>query len=248
MEVQLTVVGCSPAWPNPGGAQSGYLVEDAGRRCCSIVDPACSRGCAQCGGLAARRRDRDHALASRPLGRPRALGLGRACSARRASCAAPELWVPPGGRELLAELGERLGRPQMFEQAFDVHEYDEDDAVHGRGVRGDRRAACPTTSSHAFGFRVSANGTVLAYSGDSGPSERPGRVRPRRRPLRLRGDPRGRRRASGKARRGATSRRVKPRASSVAAGAKRLLLTHRPTSDRSTAGFEQADDGLVVEV
>src|SRR5205823_3071793 len=26
--VKLTVVGCSPAWPNPGGAQSGYLVED----------------------------------------------------------------------------------------------------------------------------------------------------------------------------------------------------------------------------
>src|SRR5581483_9559300 len=30
--VKLTVVGCSPAWPNPGGAQSGYLVEDDGRR------------------------------------------------------------------------------------------------------------------------------------------------------------------------------------------------------------------------
>ena len=24
--MNLTVVGCSPAWPNPGGAQSGYLV------------------------------------------------------------------------------------------------------------------------------------------------------------------------------------------------------------------------------
>src|SRR5260370_26976955 len=29
--VKLTVVGCSPAWPNPGGAQSGYLVEGEGR-------------------------------------------------------------------------------------------------------------------------------------------------------------------------------------------------------------------------
>jgi ribonuclease BN (tRNA processing enzyme) len=29
--VKLTVVGCSPAWPNPGGAQSGYLAaEEAG--------------------------------------------------------------------------------------------------------------------------------------------------------------------------------------------------------------------------
>ena len=30
MAVRLTVVGSSPAWPNPGGAQSGYLVEGPG--------------------------------------------------------------------------------------------------------------------------------------------------------------------------------------------------------------------------
>jgi ribonuclease BN (tRNA processing enzyme) len=29
--MRITVVGCSPAWPNPGGAQSGYLVEGSGR-------------------------------------------------------------------------------------------------------------------------------------------------------------------------------------------------------------------------
>src|SRR5438309_355405 len=31
MRVKVIVVGCSPAWPNPGGAQSGYLVEGDGR-------------------------------------------------------------------------------------------------------------------------------------------------------------------------------------------------------------------------
>src|SRR5688500_8963977 len=31
MSVKLTVVGCSPAWPNPDGAQPGYLVEGPGR-------------------------------------------------------------------------------------------------------------------------------------------------------------------------------------------------------------------------
>ena len=30
MEVRLTVIGSSPAWPNPGSAQSGYLVEGEG--------------------------------------------------------------------------------------------------------------------------------------------------------------------------------------------------------------------------
>src|SRR5438067_1638331 len=29
--MKLTVLGCSPAWPNPGGTQSGYLVEGPGR-------------------------------------------------------------------------------------------------------------------------------------------------------------------------------------------------------------------------
>ena len=29
--MRLTVIGCSPAWPNAGGAQSGYLVEGDGR-------------------------------------------------------------------------------------------------------------------------------------------------------------------------------------------------------------------------
>src|SRR3954469_6297237 len=32
MAVRLTVVGCSPAWPNPGGAQSGYLLDGDGGR------------------------------------------------------------------------------------------------------------------------------------------------------------------------------------------------------------------------
>ena len=30
--MKLTVVGCSPAWPNPGGAQSGYLLEGGSGR------------------------------------------------------------------------------------------------------------------------------------------------------------------------------------------------------------------------
>src|SRR5438034_1947841 len=32
MAVRLTVVGSSPAWPNPGGAQSGYLIESGDGR------------------------------------------------------------------------------------------------------------------------------------------------------------------------------------------------------------------------
>ena len=41
MSVKLTVVGCSPAWPNPGGAQSGYLSTGPGA-CSSTAGRACS--------------------------------------------------------------------------------------------------------------------------------------------------------------------------------------------------------------
>ena len=40
--MRLTVVGCSPAWPNPGGAQSGYLVEHNGQQVVVSVASACS--------------------------------------------------------------------------------------------------------------------------------------------------------------------------------------------------------------
>src|SRR5919197_4749128 len=32
MTVQITVIGSSPAWPNPGSAHSGYLFERTGSR------------------------------------------------------------------------------------------------------------------------------------------------------------------------------------------------------------------------
>src|ERR1044072_3883312 len=47
--VRLTVIGCSPAWPNPGGAQSGHLLDGPGTL---LLD---------CGpGVLARLRERGH--------------------------------------------------------------------------------------------------------------------------------------------------------------------------------------------
>ena len=101
--MKLTVVGCSPAWPNPGGAQSGYLVEGPGRL---LLD---------CGpGVLARLRERE------PWPRVDAIAIthfhldhwgdlvpwvwgsmyGPGEQAER-----PELHVPPNGRMLLEELG-----------------------------------------------------------------------------------------------------------------------------------------------
>jgi ribonuclease BN (tRNA processing enzyme) len=99
----------------------------------------------------------------------------------------------------------------------------------------------------AYGFRVSANGSVLAYSGDSGPN---GGLAELARGADLfvceatladgdedrEGSPRGH-----------LSAREAERIS-VAAGAKRLLLTHRPIERPLDPRFEQSADGLVVEV
>jgi ribonuclease BN (tRNA processing enzyme) len=168
MEMKLTVVGCSPAWPNPGGAQSGYLVESDGR---VLLD---------CGaGVLAKLREledwpRVDAICLTHFHLDHwgdvvpwvwALWFGPASEQPR-----PQLWLPPGGEKLLREIGERLGTPEMFEMAFTVHEYEEGKEFETAGFR-----ITPRRVLHydllAFGFRVSSNGRTIAYSGDSWPSD-----------------------------------------------------------------------------
>jgi ribonuclease BN (tRNA processing enzyme) len=242
MDVKLTVIGCSPAWPNPGGAQSGYLLEGPGTL---LLD---------CGpGVLARLRERE------PWPQVDAIAIthwhldhwgdlvpwvwgamfGPGAATRRA-----QLWVPPGGREMLAGLGSRLGKPEMFEETFDVDEYSEGEVFEAAGF-----AVEPRRVLHydllAFGFRASANGTVLAYSGDSGPSDAL--------PELARGadlfvceatlaapNPEG----------GIRGHLAADEAIAAfeAAGAKRLLLTHRPDERPLELDRELAHDGMQIEI
>src|SRR5687768_9019456 len=72
----------------PGRRAVGLSRRGRGTAAPARLRPRRARAIARVGGLAARRRDRDHALASRPLGRPRAVGLGRSVRAgARARCA-----------------------------------------------------------------------------------------------------------------------------------------------------------------
>src|SRR5580704_15168768 len=119
--MRLTVVGCSPAWPNPGGAQSGYLLESEGR----------GRILLDCGsGVLARLR---HEAAWPELdaiaithfhhdhcGDLFAWALGALYGPGRAVPRA-ELIVPPGGEERLTELARALGNaPNLFGRAFAI--------------------------------------------------------------------------------------------------------------------------------
>jgi len=238
-------VGCSPAWPNPGGAQSGYLVEGAGGRLLLDCGPGVLarlrvwEDWPRIDAIAITHFHLDHWGDLVPWVWGVQFGPAR-------ELAAPALWVPPGGRAILSDLGRRLGQPQMFESAFAVREFE-----RGRAFSAARMEVTPVKVLHydldAYGFRVSANGSVLAYSGDSGPDEGLTEL--------ARGadlfvceatldDVEGER--EGRPRGHLSAREAE--SAFVAAGAKRLLLTHRPAERPLDGRFEQASDGLEVEV
>jgi ribonuclease BN (tRNA processing enzyme) len=141
-------------------------------------------------------------------------------------------------------LGERLGFPDMFERTFHLSEYEP-----GKPFLTGKLEVTATRVPHyrleTYAFRVTANGTVLAYSGDSAPSEE--LVKAARDAdlfvceatlLRgeLDGEPRGHLSLDEAAE------------AFEASGAKRLLVTHRPRELPTPGKFELAYDGLVLDV
>jgi|SRR5437588_2884840 len=240
--MRLTVVGCSPAWPNPGGAQSGYLVEGDGRL---LLD---------CGpGVLARLREREAwprvdaiAITHFHLDHwgdlvPWVWGAMFRFDGNRPR---PELWLPPHGRELLEELEPHLGNPEMFARTFELRAYEPETPFRAAGLE-----VTALRLQHykvaTYGFRVFDGRSTLAYSGDTGPSESLADLA-RGADLFLceatlergvaEGEPRGHLSAE------------EAVAAFEASGAKRLLLTHRPTELPLAEGLEQAHDGLELEL
>ncbi len=165
MSVQLTVIGASPAWPNPGGAHAGYLVEAGGKLLL------------ECGpGVLSRLRELDalpvDAIAITHLHLDHWGDLVPWIWYDGSGLANPhpptELWLPPGAAADLDAFGERFGQPAMFEAAFSLREYE---ARTPFEVAGFELTALPVEhfGLTAFGFVVRGGGRVLAYSGDSAP-------------------------------------------------------------------------------
>jgi ribonuclease BN (tRNA processing enzyme) len=242
VQMKLTVVGCSPAWPNPGGAQSGYLVSGPGRL---LLD---------CGpGVLARLRERepwpevdaiaithfhlDHWGDLVPWAFGAMFGPGR--DAKR-----PELWLPPGGEEILRGFAQRLGVAEMWD-VFELREYANATAFHAAGLE-----VLPLKVPHyellTFGMRVSNGTKSLAYSGDSAPSPQLAEVG-RDADLFLCEATLKEGREGPDGLRGHLSAEEAV-AAFEASGARRLLLTHRPRELPLADGLEQAHDGMVVEV
>jgi ribonuclease BN (tRNA processing enzyme) len=242
MRVKLTVVGCSPAWPNPGGAQSGYLVQGSGTLLLDCGPGVLARlreanGWPIVDAIAITHFHLDHWGDLVPWVWGRMYGLGR-------DQEPPELWLPPGGRSQLEAFGERFGTPTMFETTFQLREYAEGESFSAGGFR-----VLPIRLPHyrlrTYGLRIENQQRTLAYSGDTGPSGELSRLA-RDVDLficeatlergELDGEPRG-------------HLSVEEALDAFnASGAHRLLLTHRPRELPIADGLEQAYDGLELEL
>jgi ribonuclease BN (tRNA processing enzyme) len=144
---------------------------------------------------------------------------------------------------MLTVIASRIGRPDMFADAFDLHEYDEG-GFEAAGFRVE-----PHRVLHydllAYGFRASADGRTIAYSGDSGPSDAlPDLARDADlfvcEATLLQPNPEG----------GIRGHLAADEAVEAfeEAGAKRLLITHRPVERPLDTSLEQAYDGMTLEL
>jgi ribonuclease BN (tRNA processing enzyme) len=244
MAMHLNVIGSSPAWPNPGGAHSGYLVEAVGRRLLLDCGP----------GVLSRLRRREgwphiDAVAITHFHLDHWGDLvpwvwGSMYRSQQEQLGKPELWVYEGGRSYLESLGTRLGFPDMFDRAFDLHEYRGGETFTAAGF--DVVAVrVPHYTLETYGFRVSSDGVTLAYSGDSAPSENLIELardadlfvcEATLERAELDGDLRGHLDAD------------EAIAAFRDAGAHRLLVTHRPSELPLDESIERAYDGLEVRV
>ena len=166
--MQVTVIGCSPAWPNAGGAQSGYLVEGDGRLLLDCGPGVLARlrehdgGWPRVDAVAITHFHLDHWGDLPPWFFGAGFGPGR-------EAARPALWLPPGGEARLRDFGRQFAFGDLIDRVFVVHEYAEGLPFEAGGF-----STIPFGLEHysepTYGLRVSGSGGTVAYSGDTGPT------------------------------------------------------------------------------
>jgi ribonuclease BN (tRNA processing enzyme) len=245
--VRLQVVGCSPAWPNPGGAHSGYVVASGAGRLLLDCGPGVltrlreAEGWPTVDAILISHFHLDHwgDLVPWVWG-----SMFRSGQNGGASSPPIELWVPPGGLSTLRAAGLLLGFEDMFERVFDVRQYTEGAPFRAGGLEV-TATRLPHYQLLTFGFRLTDGTHVLAYSGDCAPAPeltelaRDADVFLCEATLErgeLDGAPRGHLDAD------------EAIAAFRASGAKRLLFTHRPHELPLPEGYEQVRDGFELEL
>jgi ribonuclease BN (tRNA processing enzyme) len=239
--VRLTVVGCSPAWANPDGAHSGYLVAANGTTVLLDCGPGvlprlrASRRLGDVDAVVVSHMHLDHWGDLVPWAFGRARGI--LTRGRR-----PQLWLPPGAADRMRRLGAELRFGDVLEGTFDVREHP-DGAPFAVGALELTAMRVEHYDEPTWGIRVSDGERTLAYSADTGPTP-----------------------ALADLARGvdlflceATLAEPEPDerghlsvdeavAAFEASGARRLLLTHRAVEQPVAAGLDLACEGATVEV
>jgi ribonuclease BN (tRNA processing enzyme) len=236
MAVQLTVIGSSPAWPNPGSAQSGYLLRSEGALLLDcgpgVLGRLPERG-AEVDAVAITHFHLDHCGDLIPWAWLTAFSPPR-------RDVLPELWLPPGGLEELHTFAGFWGIPQMWERTFVLHEFEPGSPFDVAGFRVDAHRL-PHYTMEAYGFSVAANGKTLAYSGDSAPS-------PELADLALGADLFLVEATLESGEKDGTPRGHLSAEEALAAADGPVLLTHRPFELPAPDGVPLAYDGLVVQI
>ena len=160
--MRFTVLGACGAWPSAGEACSGFLVEHDGFRLLldlgyATVPRLLSRVPAeQVDAVFVSHGHPDHCADLNPLLRARTLG-GRSPSRL-------PVYAPAGALEAVM----RLDRPGMLDDAYMVHEVVPGALFELGPFRAETRLL-PHWEPNV-GIRLIADGRVLAYTGDTGPS------------------------------------------------------------------------------
>jgi ribonuclease BN (tRNA processing enzyme) len=237
MRVRLRVIGSSPAWPNPGSAQSGYLVEGAGRLLLDCGPGVLGRlrehADAGVDAIAVTHFHLDHWGDLVPWAW--LVAYGQAPPQRT------ELWLQRGGTGQLETFARHWGNERMFERAFDVREFEPETPFEAAGFEVEARRV-RHYDLEAYGFRVrEPGGPLLVYSGDTAPG-------PELASLALGADLFLCEATLGDAGAEPTLRGHLTADEALAAADGPVLLTHRPSELPAPDGTPLARDGLVVEI
>ena len=167
--MRLVVLGKSPAWPDPGGACSGYLIEQDGFTVLLDCGAGVFGKLTECqdyltlGAVLISHLHADHILDLVPFSYGLHLSPRRTEPPRR-----PPLHAPPGAGQALARLGSCWNDSELISQAFDLREYDPERAldVGPLTVR-----FCPVPHyTQTFACELAADGRRITFGADCGPN------------------------------------------------------------------------------
>jgi ribonuclease BN (tRNA processing enzyme) len=169
--VRITVLGKSPSWQDPGGACSGYLVEDGATRllldCGSGVFAKLRGVCdhTTVDTVILSHLHADHFLDLVPF------SYALAHAPRSGPPAVPRLLAPPGARAVLGRVTGAWGSEDLVAGAFDLCEYDPARTIEVGCLRLRFHPVPHFVPAWAIEIRSTVSAGRFTFGADCGPNE-----------------------------------------------------------------------------